>query len=115
LLALCGILAVADAQTMPSVTPGISDAPATGGAASSSTIPGTGTQGNGSAGQSVPNAAMLYPGEDFQLGPGDLISVRVFGSNEYIATVRVGTEGTVDLPYIGRIDIQRLSLREAQL
>jgi polysaccharide export outer membrane protein len=57
---------------------------------------------------------MLYPGEDFQLGPGDLISVRVFGSTDYAVTVRLGLDGTVQLPYIGSVPLRGLSVRAAQ-
>ena len=60
------------------------------------------------------NQAMLYPGEDFLLGPGDLITVRVFGSFDYNVTVRVGLDGTVELPYIGSISLQGDSVRKAQ-
>jgi polysaccharide export outer membrane protein len=57
---------------------------------------------------------MLYPSEDFTLSPGDLISVRVFLQPEYGATVRVGLDGRVQLPYIGSVSIQGLTVREAQ-
>jgi polysaccharide export outer membrane protein len=60
------------------------------------------------------NQAMLYPGEDFLLGRGDLITVHVFGSLDYNVTVRVGLDGTVELPYIGSISLQGDSVRKAQ-
>jgi polysaccharide biosynthesis/export protein len=60
------------------------------------------------------NETMLYPGEDFLLGPGDLITVHVFGSLDYNVTVRVGLDGTVELPYIGSISLQGDSVRQAQ-
>ena len=58
--------------------------------------------------------AMLYPGDDFQLGPGDLISVRVFLQIDYQATVRVDADGNVKLPFIGSVNLKGLSVREAQ-
>ena len=57
---------------------------------------------------------MLYPGEDFQLTPGDLLQVRVFEQPEYASTVRVGLDGTVELPYIGSVELQGLTVRAAQ-
>jgi polysaccharide export outer membrane protein len=60
------------------------------------------------------NQSMLYPGEDFKLGPGDLIAVRVFMQQEYQATVRVGLDGSAELPFIGNVPVQGLSVRAAQ-
>ncbi len=39
--------------------------------------------------------SMLYPGEDFKLSPGDLISVSVFGRRTITATLRVSVDGTI--------------------
>jgi len=60
------------------------------------------------------NQSMLYPGEDFKLSPGDLIAVRVFMQPDYQATVRVGLDGTVELPFLGRVPLQGLTVRGAQ-
>jgi polysaccharide export outer membrane protein len=57
---------------------------------------------------------MLYPGQDFKLAPGDLISVRVFMQPDYQATVRIGLDGTVQLPFIGATQLQGLTVLEAQ-
>jgi len=85
----------------------------------------TGTQTGAASGAAPAQAAnsletpltsqsMLYPGEDFKLGAGDLIAVRVFLQLEYQATVRVGLNGAAELPFIGSVPIQGLSVREAQ-
>ncbi len=75
-------------------------------------------------GQTAPSASneisnqpmsMLYPGEDFLLQPGDLISVRVFLQSDYLATVRIGVDGTAQLPFIGSVPLQGLTVRAAQL
>ena len=58
---------------------------------------------------------MLYPGEDFLLAPGDLLSVKVFMQAEYSPTVRVGLDGTVELPFIGSVRLQGLTVRAAQV
>jgi polysaccharide biosynthesis/export protein len=60
------------------------------------------------------NQSMLYPGEDFQLGPGDLIVVRVFMQADYQATVRLDLDGNVKLPFIGSVSLKGLTVREAQ-
>jgi polysaccharide export outer membrane protein len=58
--------------------------------------------------------AMLYPGEDFRLEPGDLISVRVFMEPEYLATQRLDLDGNVKLPFIGSINLTGRTVRTAQ-
>lgn len=63
---------------------------------------------------SIANQSMLYPGEDFLLSPGDLLTVHVFGDSSYSPTVRVGLDGNVLLPYIGNIHLQGLTIRVAQ-
>ena len=63
---------------------------------------------------SLTNQSMLYPGADFQLGPGDLITVEVFLQPEYHATERIGQDGSVHLPFIGSVHVAGLSVRSAQ-
>jgi len=63
---------------------------------------------------SLTNQSMLYPAADFKLSPGDLISVRVFLQPDYQATGRIGIDGTVQLPFIGSVSLQGLTVREAQ-
>jgi polysaccharide export outer membrane protein len=58
--------------------------------------------------------SMLYPGEDFLLAPGDLLAVRVFMQSEYAPIVRVGLDGTVELPFIGSVELKGLTVRAAQ-
>jgi polysaccharide export outer membrane protein len=58
--------------------------------------------------------AVLYPGEDFRLGAGDLISVRLFLVQDYTATVRLDENGNVQLPLIGSVPLGGLSVRQAQ-
>jgi polysaccharide export outer membrane protein len=63
---------------------------------------------------SQPADAVLYPAEDFRLGPGDLISVRIFLVSDYTATVRLDQDAIAQLPLIGRVPLRGLSVREAQ-
>jgi len=47
--------------------------------------------------------ALASQGEDYQIGPRDLLEIRVFDLEELNATVRVSEAGTVELPVIGEI------------
>lgn len=108
LLALCWIGigpgsadAAAQMPGQPMAQPGVLPGVAPVQAATSSTTP-------------LANQSMLYPGEDFTLGPGDLIAVRVFMQPDYVATVRLGLDGTVQLPFIGSVNLKGLTVRKAQ-
>jgi polysaccharide export outer membrane protein len=58
---------------------------------------------------------ILYPSQrEIQLGQGDLISVHLYGMTDYAPTVRVALDGTVQLPLIGVIAIDGLSLHQAE-
>jgi polysaccharide export outer membrane protein len=85
----------------------------TSGTQSSASVP---TQAEPASTSTVMNQpmSMLYPGEDFQLEPGDLISVRVFLQSDYQATVRIGQDGTALLPFIGSVPLQGLTVHAAQ-
>ena len=59
--------------------------------------------------------AILHPGpRDFYLGIQDLLSVHIYGSAEYAPNVRISLDGTVDLPLIGTVHLNGLTLHEAQ-
>lgn len=68
----------------------------------------------GVPGSTAASEALLYPGEDFRLGAGDLINVRLFLVADYVATVRLDGNGNVQLPLIGSVPLGGLSVREAQ-
>jgi polysaccharide export outer membrane protein len=58
---------------------------------------------------------VLYPAtHDLLLGPGDLISLRIFGQSDYAPIVRVGTDGNVLLPLIGVLHLSGLSVTQAE-
>ncbi len=58
---------------------------------------------------------LLYPAAtDFLLSSGDLISVKLFGPGDYSATVRLGTEGRVQLPLIGVLSLQGTTVFDAE-
>ncbi|HEY5329565.1 MAG TPA: polysaccharide biosynthesis/export family protein [Acidobacteriaceae bacterium] len=59
--------------------------------------------------------AILFPASrDVVLGGGDLITVRVFGPGDYTPTVRIGIDGKVQLPLIGVVSLQGLTVTAAE-
>jgi polysaccharide biosynthesis/export protein len=59
--------------------------------------------------------AILYPANrDVYLWHDDLITIRLFGSQDYGPTVRVGLDGTIQLPLIGSVQVEGLTLHQAQ-
>jgi len=86
----------------------------TGAAPASGALPGVmPVQAATTSATPLANQSMLYPGEDFKLGPGDLIAVRVF-MQEYSQTARLGLDGSVELPFIGSVPLEGLTVRAAQ-
>jgi polysaccharide biosynthesis/export protein len=59
--------------------------------------------------------AILYPGpREIHLEHGDLITVHLYGTADYIPTARVTLDGSIQLPLIGLVHVEDLSLHEAQ-
>ncbi len=59
--------------------------------------------------------AILYPqAHDLRLMHGDLITVHLYATNDYAPTVRIGLDGTVQLPLIGVVSVEGLTLAEAE-
>jgi polysaccharide biosynthesis/export protein len=59
--------------------------------------------------------AILFPAKrDIYLGDGDLISVHLFANPDYIPTARVGLDGLIELPLIGKVQVQGLTVTQAQ-
>ena len=50
----------------------------------------------------------------YRLGPGDQLSMTVFKMQGYEAKVEVLSDGTINLPRIGTIDVWGLTLEEAK-
>lgn len=60
--------------------------------------------------------ALLFPAaHDPLLSPGDLISIHVFGQADYQPIVRLGADGKVLLPFIGAVDLNNLTISQAEL
>lgn len=59
--------------------------------------------------------ALLFPAaHDAKLSPGDLIAVRIFEQPDYAPDVRVGGDGSVILPLIGSVQLNGLSISQAE-
>lgn len=59
--------------------------------------------------------AILYPGpRDLKIAAGDLILVHVFGTTDFAPAVRVSVDGSVQLPLIGIVALDGLTLHEAE-
>lgn len=59
--------------------------------------------------------AILYPASrDIVLEQGDLLTVQVYGTADYAPSVRISLDGTVQLPLIGSLHIEGLTLHQAE-
>lgn len=61
------------------------------------------------------DAAILYPvGREVHLANGDLLAIHLYGTPDYAPPVRVGLDGTLQLPLIGSVYVEGLTLHEAE-
>jgi polysaccharide export outer membrane protein len=59
--------------------------------------------------------AILYPANrDVYLWHDDLITIHLFESADYTPSVRVGLDGTIQLPLIGSVQVEGLTVHQAQ-
>lgn len=59
--------------------------------------------------------AILYPANrEIRLTPGDVLAVRLYGSTDYTPTVRVSIDGSIDLPLVGKAQVQGLTVSETE-
>jgi polysaccharide biosynthesis/export protein len=59
--------------------------------------------------------AILYPGHrDVYIGREDLLAIRLYESMDYNPTARVSLDGTIQLPLIGSLQVEGLTLHQAQ-
>jgi polysaccharide export outer membrane protein len=59
--------------------------------------------------------AILYPANrDVYLWHDDLIAVHLYASPDYLPTVRVGLDGMIQLPLIGSVQVEGLTVHQAQ-
>jgi len=59
--------------------------------------------------------AILFPGpRDIYLGTGDVLAVHIYGNTDYNPVVRVGLDGTIQLPLIGNLMVDNLTVHLTQ-
>lgn len=59
--------------------------------------------------------AILFPAKrEIYLGDGDLITVHLYGNTDYVPTARIGLDGAAELPLIGTVQLQNLTINQAQ-
>jgi polysaccharide export outer membrane protein len=59
--------------------------------------------------------AILYPASrDIILHQGDLLTVHIYGMTDYNPSARVSLDGTVQLPLIGRLHLEGLTMHQAE-
>ncbi|WGK64732.1 SLBB domain-containing protein [Croceiramulus getboli] len=61
----------------------------------------------------TPNLNLATP-ENYQIGPGDVLQIEVYGAAENSYELAVSPEGTVRIPNLGLINLNGLSLTEAK-
>ncbi len=50
---------------------------------------------------------------DLVIAQGDVLTVRIFGSADFVPTVKVGADGTVSLPLIGTVPVAAMTVEHA--
>lgn len=59
--------------------------------------------------------AILYPSaRDIHLGEGDLLAIHLYGAPDYAPPVRVSLDGSIQLPLIGFVRVQDLTIHQAE-
>src|SRR5258705_9638595 len=59
-------------------------------------------------------AILFPPNRDVSLWHDDLITIHLFEGTDYLPTVRVGLDGTIQLPLIGSVQVEGLTVHQAQ-
>ena len=71
---------------------------------------GFGCAASGAATEPVP----AVPPPAFALGPGDVVEIRVYREDDLNGVYRVGTDGTIDFPLIGKVQLVHKKPEEVQ-
>ena len=65
--------------------------------------------------QPTSDPAVLRPTlDDRVLAPGDLLTVKIFGTLDFVPSFRIAADGTVQLPLIGVVQVAGLSMTHAE-
>lgn len=59
--------------------------------------------------------AVLYPPQpELRLGPGDMLGIHIYGSAEYAPQAQVSLDGSIQLPLIGNVAVQGLTIHQTE-
>ncbi|RPI26781.1 MAG: hypothetical protein EHM61_10715, partial [Acidobacteria bacterium] len=64
--------------------------------------------------QKIQELSFKNAGNDYRLGPGDLITVDVFGIEGFGRNLRISSSGTVTLPYLGVVQASGLTTTDLE-
>jgi polysaccharide biosynthesis/export protein len=64
--------------------------------------------------QRIQQLSFADAGNDYQLGPGDLIQIDVFGVENFRQNLRVSSSGTVTVPYLGTVRASGLTTMQLE-
>lgn len=64
--------------------------------------------------QAAPAGTSATAGDDYRLGPGDLVRVQVFQNPDLTVEARVAESGAIGYPLVGQVQLGGLGLLEAQ-
>lgn len=67
------------------------------------------TFGCGSSTSTTPTQSETVGSEDALLGAGDVFEVRVYGEKELSGEYRVGPDGSVDYPFVGKVEVKGMA------
>lgn len=96
------------AQSRPPATPGAADATAPLPTNNAEEAPATDSSSPPSDG-----SRSIGVSENYLLGPGDIIQVGFFNVPEYSGQHRISTDGFINLPLVGRVAVQGMTLGQA--
>jgi polysaccharide export outer membrane protein len=60
----------------------------------------------------VPEDAMQFP--EYQVGPGDVLSIRVFNLPQFDQTTRISNSGKIHVPYIGIVPVANMTVAQIE-
>jgi polysaccharide biosynthesis/export protein len=64
--------------------------------------------------QAAPPAAAPATGSEYEVGPGDVLEVNVFGNDDLSRMPTVQTNGAISLPLLGEVQVAGLTVGEVQ-
>ena len=60
----------------------------------------------------TPRGIVLSPEEEYRIGPSDVVEVYILRMAELSREYRVGADGTIEMPFLGKIKAQKKTSEE---